>query len=528
MKKLLALLLCLCFLLSSCGKNPEHTDPNTTEPTEESSELSGDASEESEEQIGKVPDESFGLSYLPQYGLNPYTCTATVNRALFSLMYESLFVVTQDFTASPVLCKSFESTAGGTLYRFKLLDDAEFSDGTALSSEDVKVSLQEASKSPLYSARLAHIDSILTPDSQTVELILDTPYENFALMLDVPIVKASTIADTHPLGTGAYYIERQTLYSNPHWWKAEHGVLSATQIRLSSAKESNDLRNQFEFGGTDLVYCDPNSTAAIGFRCDYEIWEAPTTIMHYIGFNLQRGWFIDEAFRRSVTYILDRDRYANEAYGGFAVPTSLACSPYSPLYDEQLAEKYDFAPAKFQTALNASGILTSPQYEGYSGVLLVCLDDPARVKLANTICKTFNDAGLAMTVNALEKKQYETALENKAYDLYIGEIRLTADFNLTSLLKNTQSTQFSTVSTAGLIALCEGALANSGSYSELYRKLLEAAPICPMVFKSYAVYVTRGEISNNTPGVDLVFHDHTTERTLADAYQTYREEVPTP
>ena len=132
-----------------------------------------------------------------------------------------------------------------------------------------------------------------------------------------------------------------------------------------------------------------------------------------------------------------------------------------------------------------------------------------------------------MTVKALERKQYETALDNKSYDLYLGEIRLTADFNLSTLLKSFRNTQFSTVSTNGLLALCESSLANSGSYTELCRRLLESAPICPVVFKSYAVYVTRGEISNNAPGLELVFHDRSQERALSDAYQTNREEEST-
>ena len=148
MKKLWILLLCLCLLLSACGKKTPTDPTGDTEPTEMEEELVAspeDPQEETEEE-----ENSFGLSYLSQYGLNPFTCTATVNRSLFSLMYESLFVVTQDFNASPVLCDSFESVAGGTLYRFKLLEEARFSDGSPLTSEDVKASLRAAGKSNLY------------------------------------------------------------------------------------------------------------------------------------------------------------------------------------------------------------------------------------------------------------------------------------------------------------------------------------------------------------------------------------------
>lgn len=68
-------------------------------------------------------------------------------------------------------------------------------------------------------------------------------------------------------------------------------AVTAETIELQAAKTPNDIRDNFEFGSTDLVYCDPNSPAAVGYRCDYEAWEAPTPILHYVGFNLYSGWF---------------------------------------------------------------------------------------------------------------------------------------------------------------------------------------------------------------------------------------------
>ncbi len=524
MKKLLALLIALCMLLTACGIQPNRETEATVSLLPELEEEPTETLTEQEPADGE--NDSFGLSYLPQYGLNPYTCTATVNRALFSLLYEPLFVVTHDFTPAPVLCESLESSSNGTFYRFRLLKDARFSDGTALTGEDVKTSLLAAQKSAMYSERLERISSIYVAEDGSVEISLSSAYENFALMLDVPILKAATVEADKPLGTGPYFLRGQALLSNPHWWKESHGVLSCDRISLSSAAESNDLRNQFEFGSTDLIYCDPNSTAAVGYRCDYEVWEAPTTILHYLGFNLYSGWFIEEEFRSAVTYAIDRDIFVNEIYGGFAQATPLPCSPSSPFHDDQLAEDYDYAPGKFKEALQNSGILTNTEYEGHEGKFLVCLDDPARVKLADRICKVFTDAGLRLTVTALERKQYEQALQNQDFDVYLGEVRLTANFDMSEFFMKYGNLQFGSISNTGLVTLCSEALANSGSYSELHRQILEWAPICPVVFKSYAIYVTRGKITNNEPGVDHVFHDGLTERSLADAYAAQREEPP--
>ena len=73
------------------------------------------------------------------------------------------------------------------------------------------------------------------------------------------------------------------------------------EINLSAASGTDDVRDQFEFGGTDLVYCDPNAAASAGYRCDYEAWEVPTTVMDFIGFNLKEGWFTNAERGKGVT-----------------------------------------------------------------------------------------------------------------------------------------------------------------------------------------------------------------------------------
>ena len=96
--------------------------------------------------------------------------------------------------------------------------------------------------------------------------------------------------------------------------------------------------------------------------------------------------------------------------------------------------------------------------------------------------------------------------------------------NLSEFFMKYGNLQYGSISNTGLVTLCNEALANSGSYSELHRQVLDFAPICPIVFKSYAIYVTRGKITNNAPGVDLVFHDGSQARSLSEAYGSDREE----
>ena len=183
MKRLLALCLLLALLLCACSAAGQPTQA-TQQPTEETAAAPTETA---------AAPKTFGLSYLPEHGFNPYTCTATVNRAAFSLLYESLFVVSSHFRAEPLLCESFTASEDGKTYRYTLVSGVSFSDGTPLTAQDAAASLRAAQQSALYSGRLAHMLSVTADDDRTLTVTLDTAYENFSLMLDVPIVSAATV-----------------------------------------------------------------------------------------------------------------------------------------------------------------------------------------------------------------------------------------------------------------------------------------------------------------------------------------------
>lgn len=514
MKKLIAICLVLTLL---CGCNVD------TRETTQATQMTETTEAVTEAPIAVKEQGSFGLSYLPEYGLNPLTCTATINRAMFSLLYESLFVVSNQFHAEPVLCQSFRVSDDGMTYSFTLVEGVTFSDGTPLTAEDVKESIKAARESALYKARLENINYVRSEEDGTVTVALYTPYENFCLMLDVPIMKASTLAEHYPIGSGPYVKQGESLVRNRRWWQSETAAISEETIPLSSGTATNDLRDHFEFGSTDLIYCDPNSPAAVGYRCDYEVWEAPTTIMHYVGFNLGSGYFAVDAIRTAATYVINRNEIVNAVYGGFAQASVLPCSPSSDLYDRQLAEQYDYAPTMFAAALNNSGIMSISEYANHVGYFLVCSEDPKRVDAAEYIAEALNQAGLNIVVTAKDRDAYEKALEEGNYDLYYGEVRLTANFDLSEFFSENGKLSYGHIDSSGLSALCTESLANSGSSVELCSQVMAEGKLCPVVFKSYAVYVTRGMISTLTPAVDFLFHNAATARTLADADKTYDE-----
>ncbi len=524
MKRIFSLLLCLallCGLLGGCRQPATAPAETSAAPGEVISGSTAPSTEppetEATEATAEPGERSFGLAYVPEFGLNPYDCMCLTNRPILSLMYESLFVLNNHFEPEPVLCDRFAVSGDGLTYVLTLCDGVCFSDGSALTAQDVVASLYAATDSDYYGSRFSQVSAFGAQDARTVVITLNTPYENLPLLLDVPIVKHGTETDDVPTGSGPYRLSGQNLVKNHNWWQDAVAPLDANLVQLKLCATPSEVRDSFEFGGTTLVCVDINAPAAVGYRCDYELWDCPTTTMQYLGFNFASGICADPVFRPAITHVLDREDFIASIYKGFASAACLPCAPSSPLYDSKLASDYDYDPEAFATALRLSGV-----GRDYSGTILVCSADASRVELAHYIANVFADYHIKLTVNALDYDSYMYALSIGNFDMFIGETRLSGNFDLREFFRPYGALSFGGITSYDCERLCTSALENSGNYYDLHKKVMDTGYICPLLFKSYAVMVNRGAISNLQSSVDNVFH-LPGGRSLADASVPYAE-----
>ncbi len=504
MKRILAILLCLCLLLSGCSADTQEEERNNAGDI-----ISDALTPEPEDDLS-----TFGLAYQSEFGLNPYACTSLSNRTILSLLYESLFTVTSSFEIEPVLCDYYDVSDNLQNYTIHLLPNVKFSDGTPLTARDVKASYSAAINSDVYGSRFYALDSIETPDDSTVIFHTTQPYENFTLLLDVPIVQADTAKESAPLGTGPFRLvaERHTttLVRNSYWWRDPYdAAVTVRSIHLVPTTTPTDVRDDFEYGITGVVCTDPNSAAYVDYHCDYELWNCSTTIMEYIGFNARSGLFCLSDLRIAFTHILDREAIATELYRGYGEAAVLPASPLSPFYNAELAKKYDYAPEKFTAAVALTRAKTS------QATFLVCNTDPRRVEAAEYIAAEAAKYGIELVVDAVNEKTYKNRLYNGDFELFLGEARLSPTFDLTPFF-NGGALCYGHIDSTELTRLSKAALENSGNYYNLHDAVMANGLICPVLFKSYAVYASRGTITNMYPAVDNVFHT-SNGRTLSDA-----------
>ena len=277
-------------------------------------------------------------------------------------------------------------------------------------------------------------------------------------------------------------------------------IVTAPSIALKTATSITQIRDAFEFEDLDLVCADPGSDRYADYRCDYELWDSENGIFLYLVCNTDSKVFSNGTVRAALTHAVDRDAVVQKYYRGFARSATLPASPLSPYYSQTLAAQYGYDSGKFVQAVSDA------QLREQKVVLLVNSDDRLRLRVARDIGEMIAGCGLVVEMKELGGSEYQYALQTRDYDLYVGQTKLSPNMDLTAFFKSKGSLSFGGIEDLSMYALCLDALANHGNYYTLHKKVMDTGMLCPVLFRSYAVYATRGVLTGLSPSRDNVFY----------------------
>ena len=507
---------CLCFALifamilpvfSGCAKE---IDNSGYVPTGDAILLEGQEPEDilPEEE----DDQDLALAYYPDRKLNPLYGSDYTNRVLMSLMYQPLFAVDSSKNTTPILCGRYQVSANSQNWTVYLDSAATFSDGSKVTAQDVVATYQQAMVNDYYKNRFnMHLLNVEATEDGGILFQTDTPYENLALLLDVPIVKASEVEAELPLGTGPYIFTEgvggAVLQRNPNWWCGKTKIPATDEsIELVPVSSPAQVRDEFQFGNVSVVCTNPMSDSFAEYRCDYELWEIESGYFMYIGCNiLYSEHFDDGTLRTFLTYGIDRETLAEDAYNGLVETVTLPCSPSEVYYSKSLAANYEYDPLKFISHLASYRI---PQKDGKDDpmVLLVNADDSARVRIARSIAENLTELGLPTTTLECSGSNYKNVIVAGNYDIYLGMTRLSANMDLTEFFRPYGEMSRGGLQHETIYSMCLNALENSGNYYNLYQKLADDGRVIPVMFGYYNVYARRGLLPDLAPSRDNVFY----------------------
>ena len=493
MRRFRILLLVLALLLlAGCGNTGDVSSSSGSHSS------SSDSSSSQEEPVKNT--QPFTLAAYPAYSFHPALSTSQANLTLAPLMYESLFTLDSHFEATPQLCQSYTVSDDGLTWTFQIRPGITFSDGTPLTGEIVAQALQTArDPASRYAKRLANVSGV-SGSGEQVTVTLTTPNGALPTLLDIPIALDSS---NRPLGTGPYVLveEGGKLYLNLRgdWWQGSSN-LSLQQIPLATMTQKEQVATAFNSGEVTLIDADITGSNDLGYSGSYEVWEYNTTGMIYLGFQTAHGVCQDPQVRQAIARAIDRSAVTDSIYARHATASTLPVHPDSAFYDEETAKVLDYD----LSALKSAGL------EGKSLTLLVNIEDMAKSAAANRIAQDLETAGLRVTVERLAWEDYVKALKRGQFDLYLAEVYLTADFDLTALVSPQGELNYGGWNDAAVPTLLENARKAQGeqrvtAMAALLNYLNQNAPIAPICFQDGTVLTQYDRVENLSPVQGNVF-----------------------
>jgi len=481
---LLAILLCLT--LVGCGEEPIVSTP---EPTPE-------VSQSPAVQVG------FALAYDPEAGLNPLSGDSEVNRLLTPLIYQGLYELDENFEPQPVLAGSAAVDESGLVWTIEVVDGVVFSDGTPLEASHVVNALNTARKAGPYAQRLRGISSVRGKENRVI-ITLSAPNRDLPALLDVPVVLERE-GEEFPLGTGRYRYARGAagLYLMANYNR--EGRLPYNTISLCPVTGADQRISAFDSGNASAVITDFTSPYALGYSCSYEGWDYPTTSLLFVGFNAQEDRVCAEpAVRQAFSRAFDRVAALAEAMSGHAEPTALPVWPGHHNWNRSWERQLSYDPAAAADLLAGAGYTKGEDGLLVRGravlsvTLLVNSENEAKCALADLLAEDLGSLGVAVTVTRLPWREYLSALEAGAFDLYLGEVRLTGDFDLTELLAG--SLNYGGYEGEELLQALLDLRSGARGVNNLWALYAREVPFAALGFKNETLLVRWGTVSGVQP-----------------------------
>ena len=421
---------------------------------------------------------------------------------LFSLLYQSLFVMNSSYEVEPQLCSAVTVSEDLSVYTIEL-EPAVFSDGTPLTAEDVVASLQYARESDYFRGRFDQISEVTLVNERTIRVASYVSYENLPMLLTIPIVKKDTLEQEMPIGSGPYRVEKtqsgMVLRRNTGWWCHVELPITNDLITLRAFNNPAGIRDAFEFEDVGLATADPGAATYAEYRCDYELWEEETGIFLYLATNASSPVFSNPEIRSALAFAVDRAGILEEHYKGFGMIATLPASPGSPFYHRGLASKIKYDPSKLKSAIINAGMV------GQEVTLCVNNSDTVRLQVARRIAKELTGCGLVVTVVDNSTSYFRERLLAGNFDLYLGQTKLSSSMDLSEFFAPYGALSYGGMDDSVLYTLCLNALENSGNFYNLHQMVMEDGQLIPILFRTYAVYGKRGLAQSLAPGRDNIF-----------------------
>ena len=401
-KQLLSGVMALLLSASLCACGGSKTAEGTSEAAGESSEAetSNTLSEGTPVPGGSVV---YGMTQ-DLASLDPHVDTDAGTRDVVFNLYEGLVKPTSDGGFIPAVASDYIISDDAKTYTFTLRDGITFHDGTPVTIEDVKYSIDRYAEIQGESSAFSSlVDSVEVQDDKTLVVNLKESYSEFLPMMTIAIIPQSNEDPAgNPIGTGPFkyvsYTPGQNLELEKYDGYWQEGVPSLDSVEFKFIADVDTAFVELQAGTIDILkYLTAAQAETLGDE-DYNIVQGSMNLVHAMYLNSAYEPLSKPEVRQALCYAVDRDAINNFIFGGKShIIGSHMIPAMSKYYEPEAETVYSYDPEKAKELLADAGYA-----DGFDLEITVPSSYSQHVDSAQIIADELSQVGINVTLNQVE------------------------------------------------------------------------------------------------------------------------------
>lgn len=341
--------------------------------------------------------------------LDPHKSVAAGTKEVLFNIYEGLVKPDEEGNYIDAVAESHSISEDGKVYTFKLRPGVKFHDGTEVTVDDVKYSIERCAGingdgTPLVAA-FSNVEKVETPDASTVEIFLKEADTEFLAYLIVAVVpQHCDDLDKTPVGTGPFkYVSRSpqeniVIEKFGEYWDTENQAY-LDQVTFKVVGDSNAIVTGLKSGSIDM-YPRINSTQAaqLADDQDLEIYEGGMNLIQALYLNNGEKPFDDEKVRQALCYAVNRQEVLDMMADGKGTIIGSSMFPaFEKYYMPELVDKYP------QDIQKAKELLAEAGYpDGFDMTISVPNNYQQHIDTAQVLVEQLKQVGINAEIQLIE------------------------------------------------------------------------------------------------------------------------------
>ena len=335
--------------------------------------------------------------------LDPHKMAYAGTREVLFNVFEGLVKPDQNGDLIPAVASDYTISDDATVYTFTIRDGIKFHDGSAVTPEDVKYSIERYAENHTEDSAFSNLDSVNVLDEKTVEVKLKEGNSEFLASLTLAIMPQSHEAefDSKPIGTGPFKFVSFTpgqnfvVEANKDYWNPELPYLDKVTFKIVA--DADIAITELQAGSLDVyqyLTADQAMTLADGFN----IMEGNVNYVQGMFLNNAVKPFDDVRVRQAITYAIDKDMINEFLFAGKSHLISTHMIPaFKKYYNEETEGVYTRDLDKAKELLAEAGYP-----DGFEFTIAVPNNYAPHETTAQVIVENLKEIGVTAKINTIE------------------------------------------------------------------------------------------------------------------------------